>query len=165
MAKSSKGKSKAADATNATPVGPDLAAVAADAMTEAQAEKREVFLRLFADTGNVKLAADGAGVHRCTPYRWAREEPDFKGRFAEAREAALASLEDEAIRQALHQNNTTMLAFLLSANAPEKYGKKSRVELTGEGGGPIKIGNREVKDLDDNELEATIDAIESAAKG
>ena len=78
------------------------------------------FLEVFRATGNVRLAADAAGVDRSTPYVRAARDPKFAAAFDRAREDATDVLEAEARRRAL-AGSDGLLKFLLRAHRPERY--------------------------------------------
>ncbi|MCI4355412.1 MAG: hypothetical protein L3K06_08630, partial [Thermoplasmata archaeon] len=59
------------------------------------------FLEIYRGTGNVRLAADAAGIDRSTPYVRAARDPRFAAAFERAREDAIDGLEGEARRRAL----------------------------------------------------------------
>jgi hypothetical protein len=95
------------------------------------------FLELFAATGNVLLAARGAGVTRAAPYKRAQASPTFAAAWTRAREDAIDVLEGEARRRALSVSDT-LLMFLLRAHRPTMYRDNARLEVTGAAGGPIQ---------------------------
>ena len=84
------------------------------------------FLELIKATGNIRLAADGAGIDRSTPYQRARRDPDFAARWADAEQAAVDTLEAAARSRAL-AGSDQLLMFLLKAHRPERY--RERVDL------------------------------------
>lgn len=91
------------------------------------------FLEIFRATGNVRLAADAAGVDRSTPYVRAARDPAFAAAWERAREDAVDVLEAEARRRALGGSDA-LLMFLLRAHRPERYRETLdlRVELRAE---------------------------------
>lgn len=95
------------------------------------------FLDLFAQTGNVMLSARGMGVDRTTPYELRSRDERFRQAWLDADEAATQVLEAEARRRAMSTSDR-LLIFLLQARRPEVYRTNHRVELTGDGGGPIR---------------------------
>ena len=86
------------------------------------------FLETVRATGNVRLAADSVGIHRTTPYARAERDPEFAAAWAAANEAAVDVLEAEARRRAL-SGSDSLLAFLLRAHRPERYGASVAVKL------------------------------------
>ena len=78
------------------------------------------FLDVIRSTGNVRLAADAAGIDRSTPYVRADRDPAFAAAWAEAQQAAIDILEAEARRRAL-MTSDALLMFLLKAHRPERY--------------------------------------------
>jgi hypothetical protein len=89
---------------------------------------RPIFLSVIRDTGNVRLAADAAGVNRTTPYALARRDPAFAAAWADAEQAATDVLEGEARRRALISSDA-LLMFLLRAHRPERYRESVDVRL------------------------------------
>jgi len=86
------------------------------------------FLEVFRATGNVRLAADAAGIDRSTPYVRAARDPRFEAAFDRAREDATDVLEAEARRRAL-AGSDGLLMFLLRAHRPERYRESLDVRL------------------------------------
>ncbi len=84
------------------------------------------FLEIVAATGNVRLAANAAGVSRDAPYKRARRDPRFAARWTRAREEAVDTLEAEARRRAL-AGSDPLLMFLLRSLRPGIY--RDRVDV------------------------------------
>jgi hypothetical protein len=78
---------------------------------------------LLKGTGNVTLAAQGAGIDRTTAYARAARDPAFAVAWREAYEAAVDLLEGEARRRAL-SGSDQLLMFLLRGLRPERYGAR-----------------------------------------
>lgn len=95
------------------------------------------FLDLFAQSGNVMLSARGAGVDRSTPYELRGRDEAFAAAWSEADRAATMVLEAEARNRAM-KGSDRLLIFLLQARDPARYRPNYRVELTGDGGGPVR---------------------------
>ena len=55
--------------------------------------KKAAFLKSLRATYAVAPAADQAGVHRCTVYRWMETDADFRAAVHDAREACLDDIE------------------------------------------------------------------------
>lgn len=111
-------------------------------------KRRETFLDVLAETANVSLAAQAAGIHRRTAYVWKDKNAQFAKAWAEAEEKAADTLEEEARRRAVEgvqepvfyqgqevgqvrRHSDTLLIFLLKARRPEKYRERHQAELTG----------------------------------
>lgn len=135
--------------------------------------KRDLFLKSLATVGNYTVAAEAAGVDRKTAFRWRKEDPEFEAACFDALEAAADVLEQEARRRAVdgvdepltfqgaifghvRRYSDGLLTTLLKANRPEKFREKSSMELTGAGGGPVKV--------DDATASAKLAAILTAAQ-
>jgi len=93
-------------------------------------ERQEAFLELIEAGARDPLAAEGAGVHRVTAYRWKRHDPEFKARYDAAREVRLEHLVKEAERRAMNGSDK-LLEFLLCNYAPDRFSNKQKVETTG----------------------------------
>jgi hypothetical protein len=81
------------------------------------------FLELLKGTGNVTLAAQGAGIDRTTAYARAARDPAFAAAWREAHEAAIDLLEGAARQRAL-AGSDQLLMFLLRGLRPERYGAR-----------------------------------------
>ena len=86
------------------------------------------FLELLKGTGNVTLAAQGAGIDRTTAYARAARDPAFAAAWRAAHEAAVDLLEGEARRRAL-AGSDGLLMFLLRGLRPERYGAKLDLQV------------------------------------
>jgi very-short-patch-repair endonuclease len=99
---------------------------------------RDRFLAQLSETGIVREACIAAGVSRKTVYQHRADDPDF----AEAWKLALQDAADLALveyrRRALQQSDRAM-EFFIKSRDPESYRETSRLEVTGENGGPIDV--------------------------
>ncbi|MEF2146203.1 MAG: hypothetical protein V3573_12225, partial [Desulfovibrionaceae bacterium] len=101
--------------------------------------RRERFLTLLAERGNVSYAARQAGLSRSRAYELRRDDMDFACAWDEALLESGDLLESEAVRRAVEgveepyyyqgeQRGTSrkysdqLLMFLLKARNPERYG-------------------------------------------
>ena len=105
------------------------------------------FLECFEVSCSIQKAARWANIHRQTHYDWLRKDATYPARFAEARERATQTLEDEAVRRAVEgvrrpvlyrgkqvyiqgeplfeiEYSDQLLIRLLEAYNPEKYGRR-----------------------------------------
>lgn len=106
--------------------------------------------------GNVTEACKIASIGRTTVFTWSKDDPEFKARLNEAIDKGLDVLEDEARRRAVigvdepvfykgdicgyvRKYSDTLLIFLLNGGKPEKYRQRWAGEISGTGGGPIRI--------------------------
>lgn len=137
-------------ATDATPPSPEVVVWPGWAKT---------FLDLFAQSGNVMLSARGAGVDRSTPYRFRQQDATFAEAWAEADEVSTQVLEAEARRRAM-AGSDRLIVFLLKARRPAIYRENHRVELVGDGGGPVRT-QLVPEGLDDHERAALRQAIDA----
>jgi hypothetical protein len=118
-----------------------------------KAKNQAAFLAAFRSCGRIDVSAKAAGITSQAHYLWIKKDPEYKRIFAEAREEAVAYLEDEAHRRAVEGTtediyyqgevcgtklnySDTLLIFLLKAANPEKYRDRfdirSKVESIGE---------------------------------
>lgn len=124
-----------------------------------QSERRRVlFLRAFAEHGNVTAACRVAGIGRTIVYEWKEHDPAFAEAYQRASDESLENLEGEAYRRAVvgvrsekgvyHQGQLVgietkvewsdgLLMFLLKARNPAKYRENATLEHTGPGGQPL----------------------------
>jgi len=117
---------------------------------------KKIFLDALANSGNIRAAADHAGVNRDTVYTHKEKDPKFAEAFASALENACDVMEAEAFRRAVHgvkktkgiyyqgekiatetttEHSDFLLAFLLKAHRPAKF--RERYEISGPEGGPL----------------------------
>lgn len=94
-------------------------------------ERQEAFLEVIAAGGRDPAAAEAAGVHRVTAYRWKKHDPEFKARYDTARQVRLDHLVKEAERRAMNGSDR-LLEFLLCNYAPDKFSNKQKVEHSGD---------------------------------
>jgi hypothetical protein len=98
------------------------------------ARRQDVFLDVYRTSGSHAAASKAAGVTRQTVYNETVRNPDFKGRFLEARTEIEAILADELIRRSLVTSakgqDTTALIFALKNLRPDRWSDRRRVDLT-----------------------------------
>jgi hypothetical protein len=96
----------------------------------------------------VKICEDEEMPSRTTIYRWMDARPDFVARCARAREGLADYLLDriEQMADATTELNVQSQKVKISTAqwramkmAPRVYGERSRTELTGADGGPIRV--------------------------
>jgi hypothetical protein len=115
--------------------------------------QQRAFLAAFAECGNVKRAAALAGISREAHYDWRAHDEPYAAAFEQATVIACDALEGEALRRAkdgvaeivvsggyvvLHNKkplkrvkySDALLATLLKAWLPHKYGDRQKVEVT-----------------------------------
>lgn len=120
-------------------------------------EIKEVFLQNLSRYCHVQKAAEAAGI-LCirTLYNWRKIDPEFAEEYDEAYKIGLKSLEDEAFRRAQEgtevgiyyqgelidtkrEFSDSLMMFLLKTKDPEQFSDRVRKEISGPGGGAIKI--------------------------
>ena len=118
---------------------------------------RDAFVERLKATGNVTLAATGAGVSRQQAYRTRNRNKAFRRQWDEAMEQAMDLLEGEARRRATGMNrdfwyagkvvgsereySDALLMFLMRAHRPHLYRENMKVEHSG---GMEVTGDRKV---------------------
>ena len=114
------------------------------------------FLAAFSASASLTQAARWAKLSRQAHYNWMKEDPTYPERFADAKEKAARTLEDEAVRRAhaglrrdvrykgrvvgheTEYSDTLMLA-LLKANAPEKFRDRSDTTISSPDGQAVNV--------------------------
>ncbi len=125
--------------------------------TENSTEKRySLFLAELAKTGQVAASAKAAGVDRSNAYQRRLRNPTFAQRWDDAIESFADAVEAEAFRRAVtgitkgiwwqgarvgeeQQWSDSLLLAMLRAKRSREYGDKSKVEVTGAEGGPLRV--------------------------
>ena len=124
----------------------------------AAAAWRGAFIERLKATGNVTLAASGAGVSRQQAYRTRNRNKTFRRQWDEALEQAVDLLDGEARRRAMvgveepvfyqgqevgavRKYSDPLLMFLLKAHRPHLYRDNAKVEHSG---GMDVTGDRKV---------------------
>jgi hypothetical protein len=92
---------------------------------QVKSDWRPRFLEAFAQQGTIAMAARAAGVHRDTVYAERARNPEFAAELERADFDVGDRLESKAIEEALNGNDR-LLALLLKARRPERYGDKLR---------------------------------------
>lgn len=113
---------------------------------------------------------------RATVWRWQTSRPEFDAQCARAREA-LADFELYRLKQLAEScNEENVNATRVKLNhfqwrlmkiAPRLYGDRTRTEVTGDNGGPIKVESKQTidpRDLDESQREALEAVIQAALK-
>lgn len=99
---------------------------------------RDRFLAVLSESGIVREACIAAGVARKTAYA-ARKDDET---FAEAWKLAQQDAADLALatyrKRGMLQSDRAM-EFFIKSRDPESYRETSRLEVTGENGGPVKV--------------------------
>lgn len=101
-------------------------------------EKGARLLRQLALGRSVSAACRAEKIGRATYYEWRKDDPAFAAAADAAIEEGTDRLEDVARRRA-EKESDTLLIFLLKARRPERYRETMRHEMTGAGGGPIRV--------------------------
>lgn len=90
----------------------------------------DAFLKAYAASGSVTLAAKAAGIDRNTVYHWKRDYPEFAARFELAKEEAIGILEGTMMQRA-REKSDVLLIFALKSLKPEVYGDRVKQEHSG----------------------------------
>lgn len=129
---------------------------------------QRAFLAAYSQSCSLTGAARAAGVDQCRHYKWLKSDL-YRSAFEDAKQQAIAILEDEAVRRAHegmrrykftkdgtpilfppghaeegkpyyeHAYSDPLLILLLKANCPDKYRENIRQELVGGNGGPVQL--------------------------
>ena len=85
------------------------------------------FLEAFEVSCSIQKAARWANIHRQTHYDWLRKDATYPARFAEARQQAAQTLEDEAVRRALWRESADRYSTAVnrSTSRVSRYSKSS----------------------------------------
>lgn len=151
-----------------------------------QPQKKSAYLRHYSTCGRVMESAAVAGVDPSTVTRWRADDEIFAKMEGHAHDAFVENvLEKEAIRRAVvgvekpvyqqgemvgtvREYSDTLLIFMMKGERPGKYRDQAKVEVTGPGGGPLRVAST-LASLDDHEraiLRRVIDqALEQAQQG
>jgi len=149
MAKASPPPKTPAKRAKATPT--ELAQVDT---VKADSTKKIAFLAAFAQTGNIRRAAESSGCSRAAHYKWL-DGAEYAKAFAVAQEEAADRLEEEARRRAVeglrrykfhqglpvmdpetgtayieHEYSDVLLMFLLKGARPDKFAQRIKAEAT-----------------------------------
>jgi len=131
-------------------------------MDEISNPKKRAFLAAYRTIGMVRKASEAAEIACQSHYNWLKEEgPDgdlYRRVFAEAHDEAIATMEDEAIRRAVHgvdkpvyqgkelvghvrEYSDVLLIFLLKGARPEKYRERYQVDsnIKTDSTAPVKV--------------------------
>jgi hypothetical protein len=117
-------------------------------------ERMTAFIQKYADTCNMRQAAEEAGIERRTHYRWMSRYPRYAQTFRATKAAAGEYLENIAVERAtdgwledvyyqgskcgeVRRYSDGLMQTLLRGMLPEKYGY-TRAEVSGPNGGPIE---------------------------
>lgn len=98
----------------------------------------------------VETAAAAAGVSKVTLYAWLKRGAAGDGPFAAFAEAieeaqALAEMRDLALIGKAAETEWTAAAWRLERKFPDRYGRRTRLEHHGPGGGPIEVSDARSK--------------------
>jgi hypothetical protein len=103
-------------------------------------------------------ACEAVGVSRQAIHKHQMKDPEFARQVEVARSVGAGVIEDEAMRRGVEgveepiyqggklvgtvrRYSDSLLLALLRAHLPEKYTERSKTELTGADGGPVKIAD------------------------
>ena len=98
--------------------------------------------------GFVTTAAKALGISRMQLHRIINAHPTVKEALVDAREE-MKDFAESKLYQGINNDNTTLIIFYLKTQAKDR-GYVERQEVTGQGGGPVKI---DFSKLTDDQLE------------
>lgn len=131
----------------------------------------ERILAALRDGSSITQAAEQAGTSRQQIRLWREAHEDFAAAFQDAYESGTDLLEDEARRRGqdgwdepvffrgdecgtIRRYSDTLLLRTLEARRPERWRANARIEHAGDGGGPIAVDLRGLRDVLASRLDA-----------
>lgn len=100
--------------------------------------KKEQFLEILEKKmGIISQATKAMGIDRTTPYRWMREDEDFKDRVDEVQNVVLDFAEGR-LYELVQDKNPTAVIFLLKTKGKNR-GYVERTEITGMDGNGLDV--------------------------
>ena len=100
--------------------------------------KKEQFLEVLEKKmGIVSQATKAMGIDRTTPYRWMREDDDFKDKVGEIQNVVLDFAEGR-LYELVQEKNPTAVIFLLKTKGKGR-GYVERTEITGMDGNSLDV--------------------------
>lgn len=100
--------------------------------------KKEAFLvALEKSLGIVSQAAKQVGIDRTTPYRWAKEDEEFKERVEEIQNV-VGDFAETKLYELVNEGNPSAVIFLCKTKFKNR-GYVERQEITGVDGGNLDI--------------------------
>lgn len=91
--------------------------------------QKAIFLRRFEETRNVSIACKAAGIRRNLYNHALATDPEFRERHAEIDDFYIDKLEVIGWELAA-KGSEAMLKFMLQSLRPEKFGGKTKVEVS-----------------------------------
>lgn len=128
------------------------------AQDERRQKRKDNIIILLRGGCDVTTACKASGVKSTdTFYRWLKEDEEFAERFKEAEGSALAYHTLNIRNHA--KGDWKASAWWLERRYPKVYGRREKVELMGEDGGPVKVQQAEdisalLRHMTDEELDA-----------
>jgi hypothetical protein len=152
---------------------PPLSSERVDTKRQFTFQVRPEFLAAFAESCSIQKAAKWPNIHRQTHYDWLANDPSYPARFKEARERAAQTLEDEAVRRAVHgvhrpvlykgkqvylggeplfetHHSDRLLIRLLEVYDPERFGRRN---------GNTEVWDGDLSKLTNKQLEKVSDQL------
>lgn len=124
---------------------------------------RPAFLKVLANTGNIRASCQAAGISRPEALRAYERSPKFRKEWDEAMEDAADALAALAWKRA-REGSDPMLMFLLRAVRPETYRENYKAPWTGHltisgpNGGPIKHAHEDEEERMGKIMQAMMEA-------
>ena len=132
-------------------VSPEGAARMAAAHTKRSPEREALVLKGMRLGQSIEQAALMAGVTRDTVKNWRAADPVFDAACAGARAELEARMLANIEIAAKDPKTWAAAAWKLERIFPDRYGRSTKMEVTGKGGGPIKVMT-DVRTMSDEEL-------------
>jgi hypothetical protein len=104
-------------------------------------EREAIIIQMLRQGMPRSWAAQAAGIHRRTFYDWLEAYPAFAQKVEEAETELRRVLVSIVMQEALKKQNWVTAMTMLERRWPEEFGRHNRLEVTGEGGGPVQTSN------------------------
>lgn len=101
--------------------------------------RKTLFIDALRNSGVVAAALQASGLKRRTAYHWRQHDPAFAAEWDEALDHALDTVEAAVMRLAIVDHDPQTARWILSRRRPHVWGDKTQLEVTGAGGGPVKM--------------------------
>lgn len=101
-------------------------------------ERKDRFLDVLEQTNSVTHACKAITINRRTAYLWREQDPEWAADWDDIKESNMDELEASAYERAM-RGETVLTIFLMKGWKPDKYRDNWRGEITGPGGGALRV--------------------------
>lgn len=109
-------------------------------------QRKQRWLLAFEQTRSVDTACKLSAIQFQTLAKWAREDNSFAEKMTEIKENMIHEIEGVLFDQA-RGGNEKQIQFLLKAWAPEKYGKRSEIDVNVNQMSDVRFAGRDVDEV------------------